>query len=487
MKSTIIHLDDDLQVLDLYAAAFKNFAVSSHFQMESCVNPHEFREQLIKVRNVAVFIIDLYLGNSEQLGSSLIGECRKLYPNALILISSSANDHTLIHSCLMLGADDFIPKELDIRQMVRLIERKLHTHRQTLCISNQHTTMAGTFMTETCRRIPNIIESAINCVHLFGETGTGKEIIADIFENSLPPNTPFVRVNCGAITSSLIVSEMFGHSKGAFTGAITEKRGLLEAAHNGWIFLDEVATLPLDAQAALLRAIDNQKIRRIGSTKDITVNFRVLSATNESLEDLVASGKFRRDLWQRLRETEIALPPLRERTSEITELIKYFCETMRGGPFKLAPTVMNILQKYDWRDGNVRELRNCLRSMTEKATDQLLTPTCIPERIWSYSLREGPAAQVDNATKTTAAETRLELTWSTPTRPNFETLCSMLLIKLIRYEHSINGKVSARSLARSLGIPKSSLPAKLNNIIEVGQATRCEIDNLLNGSPRRPT
>lgn len=479
MATTLIHLDDEIQILDLYAAAFTQSSEASDFHIKSFDSVNVFQKQLTALKSVDIFIIDLHLGSRPDDGLSIVSRCRMLFPGSLIFVSSNARDHNLIHSSLQLGADDFLPKNLDTNDMVRLVENKFKIHSLRRGIENSQRPIAGAFMNNTSKRIPHIIDSAINCVHLFGETGTGKEIIADTFESNLPPNTPFVRINCGAISTSLVVSEMFGHAKGAFTGAICDKKGLIEAANNGWIFLDEIATLPSDAQSALLRAIDNQKIRRIGSTKDFTVNFRVLSATNESLEDLVAAGKFRKDLWQRLREAEIVLPPLRDRKKEVPELIRHFCNNMRGGPYTLAPTVLEILNNYDWREGNIRELRNCLRSMTEKAANKLLTPTCIPERIWHSAIEKSTNQALLDQTKNNDPMSRLELTWQDSSRPKFDKLCSILLIELIRSQYASQGKVSMRSLARTLGIPKSSLPLKIKTMLDFGLAKKSEIHDLI--------
>ena len=483
MTTTLIHLDDEIQILDLYVAAFARWSSTTNLKIKSFSTIREFESEFTAPQKVDIFIIDLYLGKSSEDGLALVSHCRALFPSSLILVSSNAKDHHLIHSSLKLGADDFIPKDIKTEGLVRLVDNKFRAHRVACHLPKEHGTVAGSFMEKMSQRIPQIISSAVNCVHLFGETGTGKEIIADTFENCLPANTPFVRVNCGAISPSLVVSEMFGHVKGAFTGAIYEKKGLIEAAHNGWIFLDEIATLPSDAQAALLRAIDNQKIRRIGSTRDFGVNFRVLSATNEPLEDLVAAGRFRKDLWQRLRETEIALPPLRERKSEISEFINYFCKTMRGGPYALAPTVMEILNNYDWREGNIRELRNCLRSMTEKAVHQILTPNCIPDRVWSSALGTSAAQMPTNSKNPFPTIPKIELTWQEPSRPDFEKLSAILFMELIRAEYSMRGKVSMRSLARALGIPKSTLPSKIQSIIDYGLAKKHELHDLISIRP----
>lgn len=484
MTLTIIHLDDEIQILDAYAKAFTQFATRHAYQIKSCSNVSELKAELAQLKDIDAFIIDINLGVNSESGLSMAAHCKSLYPKALIFISSSTRDPRLIHSSLCAGADDFIPKDLSVKNVVNLVESKLHQSLMDRHRAKDTKPVTGAFIMELYKRIPQIIDSAVNCVHAFGETGTGKEVVADIFESSLPLGTPFVRVNCGAIPTALVTSEMFGHTKGSFTGAVSDKIGLIETAHNGWLFLDEVATLPLDAQASLLRAIDNQKVRRIGSNKDSKVNFRIISATNESLDKLVFEGKFRKDLWQRLRETEIILPPLRDRSTEVTDLVYHFCTTMRGGPYRLAPTVMSILKSYDWREGNIRELRNCLRSMTEKSTDRLLTPKCIPDRVWSQTLGKLKATSQQVSGDLNLAKNKVEVTWHESDRPNFEKLSLILLLNLIHAEHDLHGQLSMRSLAKSLGIPKSSLPKKIQLIVQRGITKQSEIDRLIAGSQK---
>ncbi|VAX20438.1 Formate hydrogenlyase transcriptional activator [hydrothermal vent metagenome] len=200
-------------------------------------------------------------------------------------------------------------------------------------------------------------------VLLLGETGVGKDVIANaIHYSSSRREGPFVKVNCGAIPESLIDSELFGHEKGAFTGAVTQKRGRFERADKGTIFLDEIGELPLQAQVRLLRVLQHKEIERIGGSKTIKLDIRFITATNRDLEEMVKANQFREDLWFRLNVFPIRIPPLRERKSDIPALLQYFIEKkakelkLPGIP-ELAPSAIEPLINYEWK-GNVRELEN---------------------------------------------------------------------------------------------------------------------------------
>jgi transcriptional regulator with GAF, ATPase, and Fis domain len=200
-------------------------------------------------------------------------------------------------------------------------------------------------------------------VLLLGETGTGKEVIATAIHYSSPRREgPFIKVNCGAIPESLMDSELFGHEKGAFTGAITQKRGRFERADSGTIFLDEIGELPPQAQVRLLHVLQNREIERVGGTESIPVDIRILFASNRDLEAMVASGQFREDLWFRLNVFPIMIPPLRQRKEDIPALVHHFIEKKSvelklGVRPQLAPGALDRLRDYDW-PGNVRELQN---------------------------------------------------------------------------------------------------------------------------------
>lgn len=200
-------------------------------------------------------------------------------------------------------------------------------------------------------------------VLLSGETGVGKDVMANAIHHlSARSNGPFVSINCGAIPESLIDSELFGHEKGAFTGAIAQKKGRFERANQGTIFLDEISELPLEAQVRLLRVLQTKEIERVGGTKTIHLDIRIIAATNRNLEEMVTNGKFRQDLWFRLNVFPIWIPPLRERKVDIAALLQHFI-TLKSRELKLpniphlAPSAIEDLLDYDW-PGNVRELQN---------------------------------------------------------------------------------------------------------------------------------
>jgi transcriptional regulator with GAF, ATPase, and Fis domain len=214
-------------------------------------------------------------------------------------------------------------------------------------------------------------------VLLLGESGVGKEVLANVIHQFSPrKDGPLVKVNSGAIPDTLLDSELFGHEKGAFTGALTQKRGRFERADNGTIFLDEIGELPPQAQVRLLRVLQNREIERVGGTKPIPVDTRVIAATHRDLKEMVTSGEFREDLWFRLNVFPITIPPLRDRSEDIPALVDYFLdkkaqELRITRKITLAPGAMDRLQAYQW-PGNVRELQNLIERALIRDTDGCL-------------------------------------------------------------------------------------------------------------------
>src|SRR5262245_21242946 len=211
-------------------------------------------------------------------------------------------------------------------------------------------------------RLTRLVAGASASVLLVGETGTGKELIArNIHRLGQRADGPYVRVNCGALSESLLESELFGHIKGAFTGAVDNKTGRFEAAHGGTIFLDEISSMTFKLQVKLLRVLQEQEFERVGESRTIRVDTRVIGATNQFLEDEIAAGRFRDDLYYRLNVVPIYLPPLRERRDDIPALVRYFleryCEETRRDAPEVPPSILERMQAYDW-PGNVRELEN---------------------------------------------------------------------------------------------------------------------------------
>lgn len=217
---------------------------------------------------------------------------------------------------------------------------------------------------------------------IIGETGTGKELVARfLHENSPRARRPFVAVNCGAIAETLVDSELFGHEKGAFTGAMTAEPGWFEAADGGTLFLDEIGELPLAMQVKLLRVLQEREVVRVGSRRAIPVNVRIVAATNVRLDDAVASGRFRQDLYYRIKVAAVVLPPLRERPGDILPLAHHFLSELgarsgRSG-LRLAPEAMQALLDHPW-PGNIRELENIIHSALVTAAGDVIFPRDLP-------------------------------------------------------------------------------------------------------------
>jgi DNA-binding NtrC family response regulator len=226
-------------------------------------------------------------------------------------------------------------------------------------------------------------------VLLLGETGTGKEVIARTIHN-VEPSGPFVTVDCSALVSSLMESELFGHTRGSFTGAIQAKLGLIETAHGGTVFLDEIGELPLETQSKLLRVLQQKEFRPVGSNQQRKVDFRVIAATNRDLAKEVERGNFRRDLFYRINVVTLRLAPLRDRKEDIPSLIQHFVSRYGTGHEMDAET-LELMVEYPW-PGNIRELENCVQHMVAIAGHPLLTWTDLPSPIQNFIRHREPAS-----------------------------------------------------------------------------------------------
>lgn len=491
----IYHLDDDAlflaQVRDLLGDAVASFQTAGELWQALDAGPEP-----------AVVILDIYLEGAEQDGRGLAKQLRCRLPQTMIVMCSDLHDTETVKSCIARGADDFLFKGQDERAMLERIlaaEQEYKRRRRSEPSSAlprarlpDLSHIAGRTARELGERVPRLLASALSSIHVYGETGTGKEIVADIFAAHLGSNFPFVRIHCGTFPAGLIESELFGHVKGAFTGAQQAKTGLFEQADGGWVFLDEVATLTPAAQIALLRVLENQELRPVGASLPKKINVRVLSATNENLEELVEKGQFRRDLWQRLCEASIYLPPLHARKEELDELVPLFCKAMRGGPYTMPAATLQVLKQYDWRHGNIRELRNCLRAMTEHAYGGMMSPSAIPSYIWSQldqasrreAQRDEPEAPLvapsKKASSSSSPSSQLSLEWSPEAQIPFEKLTMQLLLKLIRLCFEKEGHMTLRQLGRLLAIPRSTLSTKLQELIKKDLISAAELRSMVN-------
>jgi len=328
---------------------------------------------LLRSHHVDLIILDIALPG--QNGVNWLKELRDQgYSGQVILITAFADLDTAIEA-LRAGASDFILKPFRMPQILNAVRhcyesarlaRENFVLRHTL--SNSQCAGSGLVghsdaisrLGQTLRRV-----AAVNStVLLQGESGTGKELVARALHDLSPrASGPFVPVNCASMTPELLERELFGHAKGAFAGATKARNGLFYYAQGGTLFLDEVAELPLPLQATLLRALEDLKIRPVGSEQLLPVDVRIIAATNRALPQEVAAGRFRKDLYYRLQVVEITLPPLRDHKDDIPDLVQHYmtqlAPVLGATPLTITPTEMDYLMQYDW-PGNVRELRNLI-------------------------------------------------------------------------------------------------------------------------------
>ncbi|HVP78409.1 MAG TPA: sigma 54-interacting transcriptional regulator [Thermodesulfobacteriota bacterium] len=344
---------------DLQAALLRNEVVIQVInQPDQEVGLPEILERLRLKSDISVMM--MYL----KLESSLIG--------MLGVAAGSLNKYTNEHARLLqLLHEPFaiaMSKALEHLEIIRLKDMLADDNRylfDELRSALGDEIIGSDFGLKTVMEMVKQVASIDSPVLLLGETGTGKEVIANAIHYSSPrKDGPFIKVNCGAIPETLLDSELFGHEKGAFTGAISQKRGRFERANKGTIFLDEIGELPAQAQVRLLRVLQTKEIERVGGTTSIPVDIRIISATNRNLEEMIASGRFREDLWFRLNVFPIMIPPLRERRVDIPALVHHFIDR-KTKELKLAERpvlnrgAIDRLVAYDW-PGNVRELENLI-------------------------------------------------------------------------------------------------------------------------------
>jgi DNA-binding NtrC family response regulator len=307
-------------------------------------------------------------------GVEVLVKIKKLKPEIPVVMISGHGDLDTAVNTMRLGAFDYISKPPDLNRLLNTVRNALD--KKELLIENKllkkkvskKYEMIGE--SEAISHIKNLIEKVASTdarVFITGPNGTGKEIVAHwLHEKSNRTKAPMVEVNCAAIPSELIESELFGHVKGSFTGANKDRAGKFEAANGGTIFLDEIGDMSLSAQAKVLRALQENKISRVGSDRDIKIDVRVIAATNKDLKKEIAEGRFREDLYHRLAVILIHVPSLNDRREDIPHLIQFFSEQIaqeQGTAIKsFSDNAIKMLQEYDWT-GNIRELRNVVERL----------------------------------------------------------------------------------------------------------------------------
>jgi len=468
----VLHLDDDPFQLDRLRQSLAASVACQSWNVRGADNCPDF-ERLLRSDSWDLLIVDLGLEGNERRGVNLIRDLRAGGETAPVVVLSHAHRSELVAEAILAGADDVIAKADQndaFVERIHLAYQAAVCKRKSECVANQTTvSFAGQTMRRIAQRVPKIVSSAVSSVHIYGPSGAGKEIVADIFEAAQGAGKPFVRVNCGALTGSVLHSELFGHVRGAFTGAAGEKRGLIEEANGGWLYLDEVACLSLEAQMALLRVLENNEVRRVGATEARRVNVRVISATNEKLSSLVEVGKFRLDLWQRIQDVCIELPPLSNRRCEVPQLIEHFLRQLPNGPYKISSAAHAVLMQLDFDQGNVRELRNCMRAMTESHLDGLLTPQSIPKK---YLERLCQSATTENrvAPNAKSDEQQLDVPES-----DFEALVQTSLAEHLRKRVAGGRRTSLRRLATELRMSRTTLGHRVQQLAATGMLAQREL------------
>ncbi|MCI0655286.1 MAG: sigma-54 dependent transcriptional regulator [Methylococcaceae bacterium] len=302
-------------------------------------------------------------------GLDLVSHIQERMPSLPVAVITAHGSMDSAVRALKMGAFDFVSKPIDLAMLRKLVDSALRLGTYPLKDRRSRQQLLGdsAVMREIRSKIMKVARSQAP-IYISGESGTGKELVARlIHEKSSRHDKPFVAINCGAIPAELMESEFFGHLKGSFTGAVSDKPGLFRAADGGTLFLDEIADLPQSLQVKLLRAIQEKQVRPVGSQEEIPVDIRILSATHKNLTELVDQGVFRQDLYYRINVIELSVPPLRERIGDIATLSEHILNKLSGQTglpvTELSPDALSALQAYNF-PGNVRELENILeRSM----------------------------------------------------------------------------------------------------------------------------
>jgi len=379
----ILAVDDNLSVLASLEAILEN-----DFEVLTASNA---RDALEKINNREVSLVFLDIAMPDMDGMQILRRIKEYDQNLPVIMATASDSCRKAVEAMRSGASDYIAKPFDADEVVAVAKKALEQKelvKEVVYLRSQREDIRFENIVGQSRKIKEvfaIIEKVVKTdttVLVSGESGTGKELIARaIHFNSARKEKPFIPINCAGIPESLLESELFGHEKGAFTDAVCQKLGMFELAGEGTLFLDEVSGLKFEVQANLLRALEEKEIRRLGGTKLIRIDTRIIAATNVDLSQAVREGKFRPDLYDRLNVVPIHLAPLRERREDIPLLVEHFLERynkiFRKEIKGLTAEAMDYLCNYEW-PGNVRELRNIIERMAALNDSGIITPKDLP-------------------------------------------------------------------------------------------------------------
>ncbi|MEK6628658.1 MAG: sigma-54 dependent transcriptional regulator [Bdellovibrionota bacterium] len=395
MKSRILVVDDEESIREFLEIMLKK----ENYEVTVAEDGLRAKDILSK-KSFDMIISDMQMPNMT--GIELLKFVRETYPDIVFMMITAFGTTETAVDAMKMGAYDYVTKPFKIDE-VRLnianalrsknLETEVRVLKKELVKEYSFQNMIGNSapMHMVFDMVKRVSQAPTN-VLVTGESGTGKEVVAKAIHYNGPlKDKPFVTINCGAIPENLMESEMFGHKKGSFTGAITDKVGLFEVADSGTLFLDEVGELPLSIQVKLLRAIQERIIRRVGATEDIKIEVRIIAATNRNLEEMVSKGTFRQDLYYRLNVIGIRTPALRERSEDIAILANHFLkkynEKLNKSIAGISTEAMDILKSYNY-PGNVRELENMIERTVALEAGSTILPESLPPLVNTSSGRK---------------------------------------------------------------------------------------------------
>ncbi|MBS7231695.1 sigma-54-dependent Fis family transcriptional regulator [Flavobacterium psychroterrae] len=395
----ILLIEDDISFCKL----LEKFLVKKAYEVTIAFSAAEARVA-IKKESFDLILTDLRLPDSDGIG--LMSEFKASYPDIPVILMTGYSDVNTAVKAIKNGAADYISKPFNPDEVLLVITNALKTSEteEEIPVKEKKAVKKSTSSTENefVKGISVASKKLLDHIHLvsptdmsvliIGESGTGKEIIAkSIHQQSLRKNNNFIAVDCGAIPKELAASEFFGHLKGSFTGAINDKMGYFEAANGGTLFLDEIGNLSYENQIQLLRALQERKIKPVGSNKEINVDIRIITATNEDLREAVKNGDFREDLYHRINEFSIQSPSLKDRDEDLMVFADYFLEKANQQLNKdiigFSPEVVTIFQNYNW-PGNLRELQNCVKRATLLTQGDFIKSDVLPAEFFQIQKQQ---------------------------------------------------------------------------------------------------
>ena len=385
LMAKILLIEDDVA----FCRLLEKFLIKKSYDVTATFSAAEAKSK-IKSNEFDLIITDLRLPDSD--GIVLMSEIKLTHPNVPVILMTGYSDVSTAVKAIKNGAADYISKPFNPEEVLLVITGALQISNKIVSTSKNKKQEVKKTTDEFVKGISQASQKLAEYIQLvsptnmsvliIGESGTGKEVIAkSIHENSSRKNTNFIAVDCGSIPKELAASEFFGHLKGSFTGAIQDKIGFFEAANGGTIFLDEIGNLSYENQIQLLRALQERKIKPVGSNKEIDVDIRIITATNEDLREAVKKGDFREDLYHRINEFSIHSPSLVERNEDLMLFSAFFLEKsnqeLNKNVIGFSSEVMTVFQNYRW-PGNLRELQNCIKRATLLSQGDFIEKATLP-------------------------------------------------------------------------------------------------------------